>query len=90
MRSQACHGFQLTYALRLTKSLRDPQPVPPCAEPKPLLLQWTGTREGTLVLIQRGDRHEIRNTGEGPLKTLNVYVPPAYTEDCGELPAGRA
>jgi hypothetical protein len=27
------------------------------------------------------DRDEIRNTGDGPLKTLNVYVPPAYTED---------
>ena len=36
-------------------------------------------REGALVLIQRGDRHEVRNTGEGPLKTLNVYLPPAYT-----------
>src|SRR3989440_2510435 len=35
-------------------------------------------REGTLVLIQRGDEHEIRNTGETPLRTLNVYVPPAY------------
>jgi mannose-6-phosphate isomerase-like protein (cupin superfamily) len=47
-------------------------------------------REGTLVLIQRGDEHEIRNTGEGPLKTLNVYVPPAYTDEGEELPAGRA
>jgi mannose-6-phosphate isomerase-like protein (cupin superfamily) len=46
-------------------------------------------REGTLVLIRRGERHEIRNTGEVPLKTLNVYVPPAYTEDGDELPAGR-
>jgi mannose-6-phosphate isomerase-like protein (cupin superfamily) len=46
-------------------------------------------REGTLVLIQRGDRHEIRNTGAGPLKTLNVYLPPAYTDDGDELPAGK-
>jgi len=38
-------------------------------------------RAGTLVLIQRGDRHEIRNTGDRPLQTLNVYVPPAYTEE---------
>src|SRR5437660_2047034 len=42
-------------------------------------------REGTLVLIQRGDTHEICNTGSGPLKTLNVYVPPAYTEEGEEL-----
>jgi mannose-6-phosphate isomerase-like protein (cupin superfamily) len=47
-------------------------------------------REGTLVLIQRGDRHEIRNTGDTPLRTLNVYVPPAYTDDGEELPTGKA
>jgi mannose-6-phosphate isomerase-like protein (cupin superfamily) len=47
-------------------------------------------REGTLVLIQRGDRHEIRNTGETPLQTLNIYVPPAYTDGGEELPAGKA
>ncbi len=47
-------------------------------------------REGTLVLIGRGEAHEVRNTGETPLKTLNVYVPPAYTDDGDELPAGRA
>lgn len=47
-------------------------------------------REGTLVLIQRGATHEIRNTGREPLRTLNVYVPPAYTDEGDELPAGRA
>ena len=46
-------------------------------------------REGTLVLIQRGQTHEIRNTGREPLRTLNVYVPPAYTAEGDELPAGR-
>ncbi len=46
-------------------------------------------REGTLVLIQRGDRHEVRNTGATPLKTLNLYVPPAYTDAGDELPAGE-
>ena len=46
-------------------------------------------REGTLVLIRRGETHEIHNTGRGPLKTLNVYVPPAYTAEGDELPAGR-
>jgi mannose-6-phosphate isomerase-like protein (cupin superfamily) len=35
-------------------------------------------RAGVLLFIQRGDRHEIRNTGRSPLKTLNLYVPPAY------------
>ena len=46
-------------------------------------------RDGTLLLIERGDRHEIRNTGKRTLKTLNVYVPPAYTAAGNELPAGK-
>ena len=46
-------------------------------------------RAGTLVLIERGDRHEIRNTGRTPLRTLNIYVPPAYTSAGDELPRGR-
>jgi mannose-6-phosphate isomerase-like protein (cupin superfamily) len=34
---------------------------------------------GSLLLIERGDVHSVRNTGRRLLKTLNVYVPPAYT-----------
>jgi oxalate decarboxylase/phosphoglucose isomerase-like protein (cupin superfamily) len=44
---------------------------------------------GSLILIQRGDRHEIVNTGRSPLKTLNFYVPPAYKFDGNELPPGN-
>jgi mannose-6-phosphate isomerase-like protein (cupin superfamily) len=44
---------------------------------------------GTLLLIERDDRHEIRNTGRQPLKTLNFYVPPAYTADGDERPAAE-
>ena len=44
---------------------------------------------GTLLLIERGDEHEIRNTGRGLLKTLNFYVPPAYRRDGDELPAAK-
>jgi mannose-6-phosphate isomerase-like protein (cupin superfamily) len=33
---------------------------------------------GTLLLIERGDSHEIRNPGRGLLRTLNFYVPPEY------------
>ena len=47
-------------------------------------------KAGTLVLIERGTTHEIRNTGRTPLKTLNVYVPPAYRADGEELPRGRS
>jgi mannose-6-phosphate isomerase-like protein (cupin superfamily) len=46
-------------------------------------------RDGSIVLIEKGDRHEIRNTGRTTLKTVNIYVPPAYRRDGGELPRGR-
>jgi mannose-6-phosphate isomerase-like protein (cupin superfamily) len=46
-------------------------------------------REGSLVLIEKGDMHEIRNTGRAPLKTMNIYVPPAYRSDGEPLPRGR-
>ena len=46
-------------------------------------------REGTLLLIQRSERHEIRNTRPQPLRTLNLYVPPAYTADGDELAVGK-
>ncbi len=45
--------------------------------------------EGSLMLIERGEEHEIRNTGQDMLRTLNFYVPPAYTAAGEELPPGR-
>jgi mannose-6-phosphate isomerase-like protein (cupin superfamily) len=29
-------------------------------------------------LIEKGEPHQITNTGEVPLVTLNLYAPPAY------------
>lgn len=46
-------------------------------------------RSGTLLCIQRGEEHEIRNTGRTLLKTVNVYVPPAYDGDGEPLRRGR-
>jgi mannose-6-phosphate isomerase-like protein (cupin superfamily) len=46
-------------------------------------------RNNVLLLIEHGDRHEIRNTGRTPLRTLNFYVPPAYTKSGDELPRGK-
>ena len=46
-------------------------------------------RDGSLVLIERGDQHEIRNTGKQLLRTLNIYIPPAYDESGEPLPRGR-
>jgi mannose-6-phosphate isomerase-like protein (cupin superfamily) len=47
-------------------------------------------RKSTLLWIRRDEVHEIRNTGKTPLKTLNIYVPPAYTDVGDELPAGAS
>ena len=44
---------------------------------------------GTLVLIERGENHEIRNTGKTDLRTINIYVPPAYTRGGNTLPPGK-
>lgn len=46
-------------------------------------------QRGSLLLIERGERHEIRNTGKGNLVTLNVYAPPAYTQQGSLKPAGK-
>jgi mannose-6-phosphate isomerase-like protein (cupin superfamily) len=46
-------------------------------------------RAGTLLLIERGDFHEIRNGSRSELRTVNIYVPPAYTSSGEELPRGR-
>ncbi|MFK3650871.1 cupin domain-containing protein [Lysobacter enzymogenes] len=44
---------------------------------------------GSLLAIERGERHEIRNTGRTLLKTLNLYSPPAYDGEGEPLAAGR-
>lgn len=46
-------------------------------------------RAGSLLVIERGERHEIRNVGRALLKTVNVYSPPAYRSDENPLPAGK-
>ena len=45
---------------------------------------------GTLLLIEHGDRHEIMNNSRTLLKTLNFYLPPAYTRSGDELPPARS
>src|SRR5690606_27485241 len=46
-------------------------------------------QRGSLLLVERGERHEIRNTGRTPLVTINLYSPPAYTQAGTLKPAGR-
>jgi mannose-6-phosphate isomerase-like protein (cupin superfamily) len=47
-------------------------------------------RPASLVLIERGQNHEIQNAGTTDLVTLNFYVPPAYTNGGDELPAAKS
>lgn len=46
-------------------------------------------RPGSLLLIEHGDEHEITALGREPLRTLNIYVPPAYTRAGAPLSAGK-
>jgi mannose-6-phosphate isomerase-like protein (cupin superfamily) len=43
----------------------------------------------SLVLIERGQSHEIENLGTTDLVTLNFYLPPAYTKSGDELPPAK-
>ena len=47
-------------------------------------------KAGSLLVIERGERHEIRNTGRTLLKTLNFYYPPAFDADGEPLSPGRS
>lgn len=38
-------------------------------------------RARSLLLIEKGEPHQITNTGRAPLVTLNFYSPPAYRKD---------
>ena len=44
---------------------------------------------GTLVFIQRREKHQVKNTGRGLLRTLNFYVPPASAKNGDPLARGR-
>jgi mannose-6-phosphate isomerase-like protein (cupin superfamily) len=43
---------------------------------------------GSLLLIEKGEPHEIENTGSVPLVTLNIYAPPAYDKEGEPLYGG--
>lgn len=45
-------------------------------------------KAGTLLVIERGERHEVRNSGRTLLKTLNFYYPPAFDADADAEPVG--
>ena len=41
-------------------------------------------KSDSLLLIEKGEAHQITNTGRSPLVTLNFYAPPAYAKS-GDL-----
>lgn len=52
--------------------------------PKGSKPRFVTLRPGTLLLIERGERHRIKNTGASDLRTINFYAPPAY-DSAGEV-----
>ena len=46
-------------------------------------------KAGRLLVIERGERHEIRNTGRTMLRTVNFYYPPAFDADGDPVGPGR-
>ena len=46
-------------------------------------------KSGSLLLIEKGERHEIRNTGRRALRTFVMYTPPAYKKSGARLPRGK-
>jgi len=46
-------------------------------------------RAGSLIFVERREKHQVKNTGRALLRTLNFYVPPAYRQNGDPLPRGR-
>ena len=45
--------------------------------------------ENSILVIERGELHQITNTGRRPLRTLNIYVPPAYDANAEPRPEAK-
>jgi mannose-6-phosphate isomerase-like protein (cupin superfamily) len=44
-------------------------------------------KPGSLLLIEKNERHQITNTGAEALVTVNFYSPPAYTKSAEVKPS---
>jgi mannose-6-phosphate isomerase-like protein (cupin superfamily) len=40
----------------------------------------------SLLHIEKGELHQIKNTGRKPFRTINFYAPPAYDSDGDAIP----
>jgi mannose-6-phosphate isomerase-like protein (cupin superfamily) len=41
-------------------------------------LRRVALEPGSLLIIEKGELHQIVNSGKRPLRTINFYAPPAY------------
>jgi len=46
-------------------------------------------KPGSLLLIEKNEPHQITNTGQVPLVTINFYAPPAYSSEGDVLPRAK-
>lgn len=83
---------QLVTSVMQTKQLRFGRGFRIVAGTGRAMIEGRQTRliPGKLLLIRRGERHEIHNTGRAELQTVNVYVPPAYDSRGRTLPRGSS
>jgi mannose-6-phosphate isomerase-like protein (cupin superfamily) len=44
---------------------------------------------GSLLIIEKGDLHQIKHAGRGALRTINFYSPPAYKADATLRPSAK-
>lgn len=47
-----------------------------------------GVADGSAVIVPAGARHNVRNTGDGPLKLYTLYAPPEHKD--GAVQSTRA
>jgi mannose-6-phosphate isomerase-like protein (cupin superfamily) len=47
-------------------------------------------RPGSLLLIEKGELHQIKHVGRGALRTINFYSPPAYKADATLRPGAKS
>lgn len=46
-------------------------------------------RRGDLLVVEHGEHHEIRASGDAPLRTLNFYYPPAFDREGDPVGPGK-
>ncbi len=82
-------GQAAMMTLRPGQDTGEPQSEHPDSEQWLFVISGTGrarvgrrtvnVKEGSLLLVEMGEVHQVKNAGRRPLVTINFYAPPAYT-----------